>query len=157
MRKQSAGILLYRRKRRKLEVLLVHPGGPFWAKRDLGAWSIPKGEVEKGEDLLARARQELKEETGFSCDGPFLALRPVQQSSKVVHAWAAQGDGDPDSIVSNTVTLEYPPRSGRFLTIPEVDKAGWFDLTTARQKLLPGQRDLVRQLEERLEGKAVRA
>lgn len=147
MAKVSAGVLLYRRREGRLEVLLVHPGGPFWAKKDRGVWSIPKGEVEPGEDRLARALTELHEETGFSAEGPFTPLVPVKQPAKWVHAWAAQGDGDVSSIVSNTFEIEYPPRSGRLRTFPEVDRAGWFDLATAREKIIPGQRDLLDQLE----------
>jgi len=151
MAKVSAGLLLYRRHRGHLEVLLVHPGGPFWAKKDCGVWSIPKGEVEPGEDLLTRARQELHEETGFTAEGPFRPLAPVVQPGKLVHAWAAEGEGDAAAIVSNTFDMEYPPGSGRIRTYPEVDKAGWFDLVSARQKILKGQRDLLDQLERMLE------
>jgi predicted NUDIX family NTP pyrophosphohydrolase len=147
MPRVSAGIVLYRRREGRLEVLLVHPGGPFWAKKDLGAWSIPKGEAEPGDDLLMRAQRELQEETGFNVSGPFLRLDPISQSGKVVHAWAAEGDGDPSAIVSNTFSIEYPPRSGRIRTFPEVDRAGWFDLDAAREKLLAKQRDLIDQLE----------
>jgi predicted NUDIX family NTP pyrophosphohydrolase len=150
MVKISAGIVLYRRRDGELQVLLVHPGGPYWAKKDAGAWSIPKGEVEAGEDPLERARRELTEETGFCSEGPFLALGSVNQTSKVVYAWAAEGDGDPSSVVSNNVTFEYPPRSGRSITVPEVDRAGWFNLATARNKLVPGQRPLLIRLEASL-------
>jgi predicted NUDIX family NTP pyrophosphohydrolase len=146
MPKQSAGLLLYRNRNGILEVLLVHPGGPFWAKKDAGVWSIPKGEAAPGEDLLERAITELKEETGFSVDGPFVPLRPVKQTGKTVHAWAAEGDGDTASIVSNTFTIEYPPRSGRMKTFPEVDRAAWFDVATAEQRILPAQRPLLHEL-----------
>ena len=125
----------------------MHPGGPYWLKKDVAAWSLPKGEAAPGEDLLKRAQQELHEETGFTTEGPFRPLHPVKQSAKVVHAWAAEGDGDPKSIVSNTFRLEFPPRSGQFREFPEVDKAGWFDLPTAREKIVVGQRALLDQLE----------
>lgn len=151
MTKVSAGVLLYRRREGRLEVLLVHPGGPFWVKKDRGVWSIPKGELEPGEDLLSRARQELHEETSFSAEGPFVPLVPVKQPGKLVHAWAAEGEGDASAIVSNTFQLEYPSRSGRIRTFPEVDRAGWFDLATAREKIITGQRDLLDQLERMLD------
>lgn len=147
MAKISAGLLLHRRRRGRLEVLLVHPGGPFWASKDLGAWSIPKGEAGPGEDLLERAIIELREETGFEVVGTFVPLTPVKQSGKVVHAWAVEGDGDVKALVSNTFRLEYPPRSGRFVDFPEVDRAGWFDLESARERLLKAQRPLLDQLE----------
>jgi len=148
MPKISAGLLLYRRAGNERQVLLVHPGGPFWAKKDLGAWSIPKGEVEPGEDLLQRALQEMREETGFTVDGPFTPLRPVKQSAKWVHAWAAEFDCDASAIVSNTFQIEYPPRSGKFKEFPEVERAEWFHLETAAEKILPAQRPLLRQLRE---------
>jgi predicted NUDIX family NTP pyrophosphohydrolase len=147
MAKTSAGLLLYRKRSGKLEVLLVHPGGPFWAKKDAGAWSIPKGEAEPGEDLLERARRELHEETGFRADGPFTPLHPVKQTNKIVYAWAAEGDGETSSIISNTFTIEYPPRSGKMKTFPEVDKAEWFDLEAASEKILPTQRSLLHELQ----------
>jgi len=150
MPKISAGLVLHRRREGRLEVLLVHPGGPFWAKKDLGAWSIPKGEAAAGEDLLARARTELREETGWQTDGPFMPLTPVKQSGKIVHAWASPAEGDAATIVSNTFELEFPPRSGRRQTFPEVDRAGWFDLATAREKIVAGQRGLLDQLERAL-------
>jgi predicted NUDIX family NTP pyrophosphohydrolase len=151
MVKVSAGVLLYRWCEGHLEVLLVHPGGPFWMKKDHGVWSIPKGEVQTGEELLSRAREELREETGFIAEGPFIPLAPVRQPGKLVHAWAAEGEGDASAIVSNTFQLEYPPRSGRLRTFPEVDRAGWFDLPTAREKILTGQRNLLDQLERLLD------
>lgn len=147
MAKQSAGLLLYRVHEGALEVFLVHPGGPFWAKKDLGAWSIPKGEIEEGEDLLEAARREFAEETGFRPEGVFRELAPVRQKSgKVVHAWAVEGDCDAAAIRSNTFPLEWPPRSGRWMDVPEVDRAGWFDLDTARAKILEGQRGLLEEL-----------
>jgi predicted NUDIX family NTP pyrophosphohydrolase len=142
MPKVSAGLLLYR-KRGGVQVLLVHPGGPFWRNKDSGAWSIPKGEAEAGEDLLALAIREVEEETGFHVDGPFCELTPVRQSAKIVHAWAVEFDADAGAIVSNTFQVEYPPRSGRFVEFPEVDKAEWFDCATAREKILASQRPLL--------------
>lgn len=128
-------------------MFLVHPGGPFWAGKDLGAWSIPKGEIEEGEDLLEAARREFEEETGFRPEGVFRELAPVRQKSgKVVHAWAVEGDCDAAAIRSNTFPLEWPPRSGRWMDVPEVDRAGWFDLDTARAKILEGQRGLLEEL-----------
>ena len=147
MAKQSAGLLLYRVREGALEVFLVHPGGPFWAKKDLGAWSIPKGEIGGGEDPLEAARREFEEETGFRPEGVFRELAPVRQKSgKVVHAWAVEGDCDAAAIRSNTFPLEWPPRSGRWMDVPEMDRAGWFDLDTARAKILEGQRGLLEEL-----------
>ena len=141
MPKTSAGLLLYRKRGDALEVFLVHPGGPFWARKDDGAWSIPKGEFEIGEDPLAAAQREFAEETGFTVHGTFLPLTPLQQrSGKIVHAWAMQGDCDPALVRSNTFTLK-----GK--TYPEVDRAGWFGLEIARQKILPGQAGFLDQLE----------
>lgn len=144
MPKVSAGILLYRRRPGGLEVFLVHPGGPFWARKDAGAWSIPKGEAAPGEALLDVARREFREETGFALDGDVQALAPVRQAGgKLVHAWAVEGDCDPAAIASNRFRLEWPPRSGRIEEFPEVDRAGWFDLAEARQKLNRGQLPLL--------------
>jgi predicted NUDIX family NTP pyrophosphohydrolase len=156
MPKRSAGILLYRRRGGDLEVLLVHPGGPFWAKKDLGAWSIPKGEYDQGEDPLRTALRELEEETGhhLPADGDLLELGEVRQrGGKVLSAWAAAGDLDADAITSNTFTMEWPPRSGRRREFPEVDRAGWFDLPTARDKLLAAQAELVERLLSALGGR----
>lgn len=146
MAKRSAGILLFRRLAGggELEVLLVHPGGPFWAGRDAGAWSIPKGEVDPGEDERACALRELAEETGTAFpDAVEADMAPLgevrMRSGKVVIAWALEGDLDADAIVSNTFELEWPPRSGRVRAFPEVDRAGWFALDAAREKLLPAQ------------------
>ncbi len=149
MPKRSAGILLFRRSGGELEVLLVHPGGPFWARRDAGAWSIPKGEVGAGEDERACALRELEEETGAAfadaAEHDLLSLGEVRQKSgKVVVAWALERELDADAIVcSTTVELEWPPRSGRAQTFPEVDRAGWFALDAAREKLLPAQAPLL--------------
>ncbi|HLI97060.1 MAG TPA: NUDIX domain-containing protein [Candidatus Baltobacteraceae bacterium] len=145
MPKVSAGLLLYRRGGRDVQVLLVHPGGPFWAKKDAGAWSIPKGEAQPQEDLLAVAVREVREETGFEVAAPFVPLSPVKQSGKIVHAWACEFDGDAQAIVSNTFQLEFPPRSGRFAEFPEVDKADWFDRATAHEKILKSQLPLLEE------------
>ena len=144
MSKQSAGVLLFRDRTGVLEVFLVHPGGPFWARKDDGVWSIPKGEIDPGEDPLAAAQRELAEETGLTVDGAFVALAPVRQKSgKVVHAWAVRGEADPTHIRSNTFT-----HNGR--EYPEVDRAAWFSLAEARRKLLPGQVPLLDELDRRV-------
>jgi predicted NUDIX family NTP pyrophosphohydrolase len=153
MPKVSAGLLLYRRRGKSVQILLVHPGGPFWAKKDMGAWSIPKGEALPGEDVLSVAVREVREETGFDVGGPFEPLSAVRQSGKIVHAWAAEFDGDANAIVSNTFSMEYPPRSGRFAEFPEVDRAEWFDRASAREKILPSQRPLIEEFFERGAGK----
>jgi predicted NUDIX family NTP pyrophosphohydrolase len=148
MVKQSAGLLLYRVREGALEVFLVHPGGPFWAKKDLGVWSIPKGEMDEGEELLEAARREFEEETGFRPEGIFRELTPVRQrSGKIVHAWAVEGNCDPTAIRSNTITIEWPPRSGRQQEIPEVDRGGWFSIPEARERILDGQQALLAQVE----------
>jgi predicted NUDIX family NTP pyrophosphohydrolase len=150
--KQSAGLLLYRRKDRGLEVLLVHPGGPFWARKDLGSWSIPKGEYSSDEDPLEAARREFTEETGFSAEGDFRELPGIRQKSgKLVRAWALQGDLDAKQLKSNTFRMEWPPHSGKFEDFPEVDRAAWFPVETARHKILTSQRPLLDHLEHLLE------
>lgn len=150
MPRLSAGLLLYRRRGPALDVLLVHPGGPFWRNKDLGAWSIPKGEAASGEDLLGVARRELREEIGVEVDGAFLPLSPVRQAGgKLVHAWAVEADVDADAIVSNTFQVEWPPRSGRQQTFPEVDRAAWFDVDEARHRILRGQVALIDELTRR--------
>ena len=148
MAKRSAGILLYRRRGEGVELLLVHPGGPLWARKDAGAWSIPKGEYGDSEDPLAVALREFEEETGHRLpEGGLVALGEVRQrGGKVVSAWAAAGDVDADTITSNTFTLEWPPRSGTRREFPEIDRAGWFDPATAREKLLAAQAELVDRL-----------
>jgi predicted NUDIX family NTP pyrophosphohydrolase len=147
MSKQSAGILLFRRSTGALEVLLVHPGGPFWANKDEHAWSIPKGECLPDEALVATARREMAEETGVHIGGDLLPLGElVQPSGKVVHVWAAEQDFDPASLSSNTFQLEWPPRSGKLREFPEVDRAGWFTVEAARRKLLEGQVDFIHRL-----------
>ena len=151
MPKTSSGLLLYRFRLGALEVFLVHPGGPLWARKDDGAWSIPKGEAASGEDLLARAKLEFHEETGFIADGDFRALPPVRQKGgKIVHAWAVEGDCDAEAVKSNSFTLEWPPRSGRMQEFPEVDRAAWLDLATARRKINAGQAALLDHLQQLL-------
>jgi predicted NUDIX family NTP pyrophosphohydrolase len=145
--KTSAGLLLYRLVAGRVEVFLVHPGGPFWAKKDDGAWSIPKGEYEASEDPLTVAQREFQEETGFSVHGDFLPLGSVKQpGGKVISAWALKGDVDAGAVRSNTFLLEWPPKSGRMQDFPEVDRALWCDLPTAGIKLLAGQRPILDQL-----------
>jgi predicted NUDIX family NTP pyrophosphohydrolase len=140
MPKRSAGLLMYRRNNRRLEVFLVHPGGPFWAKKDLGAWSIAKGEYAEGELPLEAARREFEEETGFVATGDFLELGAVQQAGgKVVSAWAFEGDCDPGKLISNRCEIEWPPRSGRQIEIPEVDRASWFSIAEAKERILKSQ------------------
>jgi predicted NUDIX family NTP pyrophosphohydrolase len=150
--RRSAGILLYRVADGGPEVLLVHPGGPFWARRDTGVWSIPKGEYGDGEDPRACALREFEEETGAALPpGELIDLGSVtQKSGKVVTAWAAEGDLDADSIRSNTFTMEWPPRSGRSAEFPEVDRAEWLGIDAAREKLVPAQAELLDRLLERL-------
>ena len=152
MAKRSAGILLYRVAGGDPEVLLVHPGGPFWARRDIGAWSIPKGEYDGEEDPRACALREFEEETGTELPpGELIDLgRVKQKSGKLVTAWAAEGDLDADAIHSNTFEMEWPPGSGRKAEFPEIDRAGWFDVDTAREKLVPAQTAFLDRLLERL-------
>lgn len=148
---ESAGILLYRRCNPQLEVLLVHPGGPFWRGKDEGAWTIPKGEIDAGEEALQAAVRELKEETGIRVDGPFIALQPIRQKAgKRVTAFACEGDCDAAAIVSNTFSMEWPPRSGRMQEYPEVDRAAWFTVEAAHEKINPAQFALVQELQARL-------
>jgi predicted NUDIX family NTP pyrophosphohydrolase len=152
MPERSAGILLYRHGADDLEVLLVHPGGPYFARRDAGAWSIPKGLYETGEEPLACARREFAEELGSPCpDGPVLELGEIRQrNGKRVTAWAVEGDLDAAAITSNTFTIEWPPRSGRTQEFPEVDRAAWFGLGAAREKLIEAQATLLDRLAEQL-------
>jgi predicted NUDIX family NTP pyrophosphohydrolase len=149
MPKRSAGILMYRGTADAIEVLLVHPGGPFWAKKDLGAWSIPKGEYSESEDPLAVAIREFEEETGASPRGRFLPLgEVVQPGGKTVTAFAVEGDFDPVRLKSNLFELEWPPRSKQRKSFPEVDRAAWFAPAAAQQKILPGQREFIARLLE---------
>lgn len=151
VKKLSAGILLYRRRNGDVQVFLVHPGGPFWVRKDDGVWSIPKGEYSNSDDPLVSAMREFFEETGSKVNGPCYPLSPLKQSGgKVVWAWVVEGDLDGSSLTSNTFSLEWPPHSGKMQKFPEVDRGGWFDLSTARTKLLPGQRGFLDQLQELL-------
>ncbi|HET7295182.1 MAG TPA: NUDIX domain-containing protein [Vicinamibacteria bacterium] len=151
MPRTSAGLLMFRRRGAGAEVLLVHPGGPFWAGKDEGAWSIPKGELDDGEGELAAARREFEEETGFRPEGVCVPLGSVRQrSGKIVHAWAIEGDWDPATLRSNTVRVQWPPRSGRWRTVPEFDRAEWFDLAEARRRINPAQAALLDVLERQL-------
>lgn len=144
---KSAGILVYRRLAGALEVLLVHPGGPFWAKRDSAAWSIPKGEYSDPEDPERAARREFAEETGWTIDGALTPLGEIRQKAgKAVIAFTAQGDFDPATLTSNSFEMEWPPKSGRIASFPEVDRAGWFALAEAREKMIEGQRPLLDRL-----------
>lgn len=148
MAKRSAGILMYRRKN-GLEVFLVHPGGPFWEKKDRGAWTIPKGEYVAGEAALDAAQREFHEETGFTAEGEFLELGTIRQlSGKVVSAWAVEGDCDPAKLVSNFCDVEWPPRSRRRIHIPEVDRGGWFSIPQAMERILESQREFLDRLGE---------
>jgi predicted NUDIX family NTP pyrophosphohydrolase len=151
---RSAGILLYRRRGDELEVLLVHPGGPFWARRDAGVWSIPKGEYGSGEDALAAARREFAEELGMPApEGSVEDLGEVRQKGgKLVHAWALAGDLDASATTSNTFELEWPPKSGKLIEVPEVDRAEWFPLERAREKINPAQAELLDRLADIVAG-----
>jgi predicted NUDIX family NTP pyrophosphohydrolase len=149
----SAGILLYRFTNKKLELLLAHPGGPYWANRDEGVWSIPKGLFDQEELPLEAAKREFKEETGLEVDGAFIPLGELKQpGGKIVHAWALEKDVDASNIVSNTYAVEWPYKSGKWRRYPEVDRAGWFSLEEARQKILKGQRGFLDRLLQRLNG-----
>jgi len=150
-RNVSAGLLLYRRTPGGVEVFLAHPGGPFWVRKDEGTWTIPKGVVDEGEELLAAARREFEEETGIRPEGPFLPLGSVRQKAgKVVHAWAWEGDADPARVRSNVTRTEWPRGSGRWHTYPEIDRCAWFDLETAKRKINPAQAELIDRLERML-------
>lgn len=147
MAKQSAGILLYRFQNKQLQVFLIHPGGPFFRNKDDGCWSIPKGEFETGEEALAAAKREFEEETGQPIDGKFIPLDPItQKGGKKVYCWAIEGDIDHETISSNTFEMEWPPRTGKKQTFPEVDRAGWFDVDTAKIKINEAQVSLVENL-----------
>jgi len=147
MAKRSAGLLMYRRRNGQVEVFLVHPGGPFWAKKDMGAWSICKGEYAESELPLEAAKREFQEETGFTAQGSFLELGVVQQASgKIVSAWAFEGDCDPGKLISNHCQVEWLPRSGRMIEIPEVDRGGWFSLEAARERILKAQEPFLDRL-----------
>jgi predicted NUDIX family NTP pyrophosphohydrolase len=151
MAKQSAGLLLYRYRSSQLEVLLAHPGGPFWQNRDAGAWSIPKGEFGDNEDALAAAQREFQEETGLVASGDFMPLRSIKQrSGKTVHAWLVACDLDVSRIKSNTYSMEWPPRSGKFQEFAEIDRAEWFTLDVAMEKILEAQQPLLAEARARI-------
>jgi predicted NUDIX family NTP pyrophosphohydrolase len=151
MSKKSAGLLLFRNVSGLLEVMLVHPGGPFWSRKDEGAWSIPKGEFGDDEDPLAAAKREFKEETGFTPDGEVIPLAPLRQpGGKLVYAWAMERDLDPAGLKSNTFSMEWPSRSGRYREFPEIDRAAWFTIGEASHKILKGQAAFLVQLQEKL-------
>jgi predicted NUDIX family NTP pyrophosphohydrolase len=146
--KKSAGLLMYRDEGGTLQVLLAHPGGPFWQARDEGAWTLPKGEYEDAEQALAAARREFAEETGFAVTPPFIALgEVVQKSGKRIMAWAFAGDCEPSRLRCNSFEMEWPPRSGRRQSYPEIDRVAWLDLVQARRKINPAQRALLERLE----------
>lgn len=151
MSKKSAGILLYRFHNKLPEVLLVHPGGPFWKKKDEGSWSIPKGEFEENEDPLDAAKREVQEELGIKVQGEFIELTPVKQKSgKLIYAWSVKGSFDPAKIKSNTFETEWPPKSGRKIKFPEIDKAGWFTINEAKKKIVSGQIPLLDELQSKI-------
>jgi len=151
VKRQSAGILLYRLVNNELQVLLVHYGGPFWKDKDVGSWSIPKGEYTEPETPLQAALREFKEETGSEAHAPFIELTPiVQKAGKQVSAWAAEGNLNADAIVCNTFTMQWPPKSGLYQTFPEVDKAAWYNLTEAKEKINPAQISFLEELENKL-------
>jgi len=145
---QSAGILLFRNNDTKWQVFLVHPGGPFWKKKDAGSWSIPKGEFTDDEEPLTAAKREFEEETGKKLAGNFIKLTPIKQKGgKVVHAWMLQGDIDPLNIVCNTFRMEWPPKSGKWQEFPEVDRGDWFDIDSAKLKINPSQVAFIEEFE----------
>ena len=151
MAKKSTGVLLYRFQNTVLEFFLVHPGGPFWTKKDEGAWTIPKGEFEDNEDPLDAAKREFEEETGVKISGKFIELKPVKQKSgKLVYAWAVEGDIDSSKIKSNEFEMEWPPKSGKMKSFPEIDRAAWFNLKDAEQKMNAGQFSLIKELENKI-------
>jgi predicted NUDIX family NTP pyrophosphohydrolase len=156
--KISAGVLLFRRRPAGVEVMLVHPGGPFWARKDAGAWSIPKGLVNEGEDWLAAAKREFQEETGMAIEGECLDLGAHKQpGGKTIAAFAHAGDFDPASLTSNAFSIEWPPHSGRTAEFPEVDRAAWYSIDEAMEKAAPGQRPIIAALAEKLGAKAPEA
>jgi predicted NUDIX family NTP pyrophosphohydrolase len=152
MPQKSAGIVLYRIQNNSIEVFLVHPGGPYWSKKDDGAWSIPKGEFDENEEPLAAAKREFEEETGIKISGGFLQLNPVKQKGgKLVYAWAVEGDIDPAKIKSNSFEIEWPPRSGKMKSFPEIDKAAWFQISDAKKKIIEAQSALIKELESKIQ------
>jgi len=156
MPRVSAGLLMYRIHDGKMQVLLTHPGGPFFKNKDEDSWTIPKGEIESGEDMLEAAKREFEEETGFKPNGPFSALTPIKQKGgKIVHAWAFKGDCDPAKIVSNTFTMEWPPKSGQRMEFPEIDKADFFDVAAASRKIKAAQMALIEECQRIVFGKSI--
>lgn len=152
MAKQSAGVLMYRRRAGQVEVLLIHPGGPFWSRKDDGAWCIPKGGFTAEEPPLEAAKREFQEETGFPVSGDLIPLEPIRQAGgKIVHVWVVEGDCDAATIKSNTFTMEWPLHSGQLKTFPEADRAAWFTIEQAEAKMLKSQRPLLDQLHQLLE------
>jgi len=150
MPKLSAGILVYRVKNKEIEVFLCHPGGPFYKNKDNGVWTIPKGEFDENEEAFAAAKREFKEETGQEIRGDFIPMRPIRykDGKKIVYAWAVNGNIDATNIKSNTFPLEWPPKSGKFMEVPEVDRGGWFNIEVAKQKILPSLSLLLEDLVE---------
>ena len=152
-RNTSAGLVLFRRGAKGLEIFLAHPGGPLWKSRDIGAWTIPKGLIDEGEDPLAAARREFREETGIDASGPFLPLGTIRQKAgKVVHGWAWEGDADAAATTSNSAKMEWPRKSGRWVSYPEIDRCGWFSADAAREKMNPAQAEFIDRLESLLAG-----
>ncbi|HET6769234.1 MAG TPA: NUDIX domain-containing protein [Chitinophagaceae bacterium] len=151
MPQKSAGIVLYRIQNNRVEIFLVHPGGPYWSKKDEGAWSIPKGEFDEKEEPLAAAKREFQEETGIEISGEFIQLNPVKQKGgKMVYAWAVEGDIDPGKIKSNSFEIEWPPRSGKMKSFREIDKAAWFHMIDAKKKIIEAQFALITELESKI-------
>ncbi len=149
MAKKSAGILIYRWRAKELQVLLTHPGGPFWSKKDLASWSIPKGEFDESESPLMAALRELEEETGVIIDGDFIELSPVKtKSGKIIYCWAVEGDADPDQLKSNLFEMEWPPRSRKMQKFPEVDRMEWFNMVKAGKKINAGQLPILAELNQ---------
>ncbi len=150
MPKLSAGILVYRLKNKEIEVFLCHPGGPFYKNKDNAVWTIPKGEFDENEEPFTAAKREFKEETGQEIRGDFIPMRPIRYKDgrKIVYAWAVNGNIDATNIKSNTFPLEWPPKSGKFMEVPEVDRGGWFSIEVAKQKILPSLSSLLEDLVE---------
>jgi predicted NUDIX family NTP pyrophosphohydrolase len=149
MGKKSAGLLVFRIRQNDLQIFLMHPGGPFFARKDLGAWSIPKGEIGENENEAEAAKREFEEETGFQFKGDLISLKPIKQKSgKTVVAWATEQDFDVSKIKSNLFEMEWPPKSGKYQQFPEMDRAEWFSVSDAKEKIIPGQNGLIEELEK---------